>query len=150
MKKMHPLYEARRRCNPFGMDSGCHIVPYGVTEIPDNAFNGCRELKSVVLPVTARRIGSHAFNGCSSLTGFVIPDSVTSIGSFAFYNTGLTAIVIPDSVTTIGRSAFHDCASLTTASIPSGATLVKDSDGDGPFPNRPYYESPTMTVTTRG
>ena len=98
------------------------IVPYGVTEIPDYAFEGCTLLTSVVLPVTVRKIGRGAFRGCTSLT----------------------AIVIPDSVTTIGQWAFRNCTSLTTASIPSGATLEKDSSRDGPF-----YNSPT-TVTTRG
>ena len=98
------------------------IVPYGVTEIPDYAFEGCTLLTSVVLPVTVRKIGKWAFFKCTSLTAIVIPDSVTTIVSYAFWY----------------------CSSLTTASIPSGATLVKDSDGDGPF-----YGSST-TVTTRG
>ena len=98
------------------------IVPYGVTEIPNLAFNDCKLLTSVVLPVTVRKIGWYAFSDCTSLT----------------------ANVIPDSVTTIGVGAFRNCTSLTTASIPSGATLEKDYDGDGPF-----FGSPT-TVTTRG
>ena len=42
-----------------------------------------------------------------------------------------------------GKLAFYMCSSLTTASIPSGATHKKNSDGDGPF-----YNSPT-TVTRR-
>ena len=121
------------------------IVPYGVTEIPDFAFQNCRELTSVVLPVTVRKIGEYAFNCCTSLTTFVIPDSVTTIGSYAFWKCSLTAIVIPESVTTIGLYAFRDCTSLTTASIPSGATLEKSSSGNGPF-----WNSPNVTVTTRG
>ena len=98
------------------------IVPYGVTEIPNMAFEDCTLLTSVVLPVTVRKIGWNAF----------------------YYCTSLTAIVIPDSVTTIGVLAFMSCTSLTTASIPSGATLEKSPSGEGPF-----HHSPT-TVTTRG
>jgi len=121
------------------------VVPYGVTEIPEKAFEYCGRLASVVMPVTVRKIGFRAFAGCSSLAAFVIPDSVTTIGRWAFNGcTLLTAIVIPDSVTTIGILAFAYCDSLTTASIPSGATLVKDSAGEGPFDNSP------TTVTMRG
>ena len=57
---------------------------------------------------------------------------------------GMTDVVVPYGATEIPAKAFEGCSSLTTASIPSGATLEKDSDGDGPF-----YRSPT-TVTRRG
>ena len=78
-----------------------------------------------------------------SATDVVVPDGVPMIPACAFFKYSLlTSFVVSDSVTTIGDVAFAGCYSLTTASIPSGAPLKKDSDGDGPF------YSPT-TVTTR-
>ena len=85
-------------------------VPYGVTEIPREAFHGCGRLVSAVLPVTVRKIGDYAFYGCSSLAAFVVPDSVTKIGEGAFWR----------------------CTSLTTASLPSGATLGVNVFEDSP------------------
>ena len=119
------------------------VVPYGATEIPNNAFYKCGRLVSVVLPVTVRRIGDRAFYKCTSLTSIVIPDSVTNIGGNAFaYCSSLASIVVPDSVTTIGDMAFQECASLATASIPSGVTL-------GACGGAIFLLSPT-TVTRRG
>lgn len=54
-------------------------------EIPDEKFEACKKLTSVVIPTSVRRIGREAFFDCGSLTSVVIPNSVTSIGDFAFY-----------------------------------------------------------------
>lgn len=88
-------------------------VPHGVTEIPNNAFNGCVDLTKVTIPNTVAKIGTDAFKGCIGLTKIVIPDGVTSIGAWAFYEcTSLAEIVFPDSVTSIGSYAFYGCSAL--------------------------------------
>ena len=56
------------------------------------------------------RIGNQAFYGCSNLISVVIPESVTNIEEAAFYNCrNLESIVIPDNITFVGNSAFYDC-----------------------------------------
>lgn len=45
-----------------------------VTEIAKNAFKGCKNLKSVVLPNSIRKIGADAFSGCTNLEYVVMPD----------------------------------------------------------------------------
>ena len=95
--------------------------------IAANAFYGCTNFTSIVIPDSVTSIGRSAFDSCSSLTSIVIPDSVTSIGGEAFTNcSSLTSIVIPDSVTSIGGGAFANCSSLTSVVIPDGVTSIDE------------------------
>lgn len=75
----------------------------GVTSIPDDAFNGYKDLTSVTIPDSVTSIGSSAFANCKKLTSITIGNNVTSIGVHAFAAcTNLANIIIPDSVTSIG------------------------------------------------
>ena len=102
-----------------------YIIPDGVTNIGDWAFNGCSGLADIVIPDSVTSIGDYAFGDCSSLSSVVIPDSVTSIGAWAFFCcSDLADIVIPNSVTRIGDSAFCDCSSLSSVVIPDSVTSI--------------------------
>ena len=50
-----------------GVPLQCIILPNGVTEIGDWAFQNCIYLESIVLPETIKNIGHFAFDGCISL-----------------------------------------------------------------------------------
>ena len=66
-------------------------------------------------------IGNNAFQGCSSLTTVELPDSLTNIGQDAFDGcTSLTTVELPDSLTNIGNNAFQGCSSLTDVTIKIG------------------------------
>ena len=98
----------------YEVKDGVGIIPAGSITIEDEAFKGCEELKSVVIPDSVTKIGSHAFRWCTALTEVIIPDSVTIIDSVAFAGCfSLKNLVIPDSVTEIGRAAFQACSNLT-------------------------------------
>ena len=61
------------------------IIPESVTEIKDNAFNGCRSLTSINIPEGVTSIGKGAFSDCENVTSITIPKSITSIGTEGFY-----------------------------------------------------------------
>ena len=118
------------------------VIPNYVTNIGDNAFNGCTGLTSVTISNGVTSIGYRAFEGCIGLTSITIPDSVTSIGGMVFRNcTGLTSVTIPNSVASIGNSAFYDCTGLTSVTIPNSVTSI----GSGAF-----YNCTGLTFVTIG
>lgn len=72
------------------------VLPVYVTEIPDNAFEGCVNLESVLaFGVTA--IGNNAFKNCVSLDKFLIDNMVTSLGKNSFENVSEIAIMAANS-----------------------------------------------------
>lgn len=54
-----------------------------VTEIPDNAFEGCSSLFGLI-GGSVTKIGANAFKGCTSIVDCVVTDKITSLGSNAF------------------------------------------------------------------
>ena len=73
--------------------SGSIVIPetfkyeyatYRVTAIGDDAFSGCTNITSLVIPSTVTRIGAAAFHNCLGLSSIVIPSSVTEIGDVPF------------------------------------------------------------------
>ena len=99
-----------------------------VRSIGYEAFSGCRDLTSVIIPDSITTISDWAFEDCKSLTSIVIPDSVTSIGKcMLIYCKSLTTVTIPDSVTSIGESMFEDCDNLTTVILPDSITSIGES-----------------------
>ncbi len=74
-------------------------------------------------------IGYEAFNGCSNLSSIIIPNSVTSIGTSAFINCrSLSSLVIPKSVTSIGDGIFQGCSALTSIAVEKGNTSFDSRD----------------------
>lgn len=136
-------------------DNGKGVIIYNndVTEISDNAFNGCSSLTNISLPNSVSSIGESAFYCCSSITSVTIPDNVTSIGFGAFAgctelkefkgkyaadggrcliqdnaiisyaNASGLEYTIPDNVTTI-RTASIVYTSLTSLTIPDSVITI--------------------------
>lgn len=125
------------------------VIPEGVTEIEERAFERCSKLTSVTIPETVVVIGAHAFESCSKLASVSIPGSVVEIGDYAFngcnqlksveFAEGLQrigeeafnachmeSIRLPDTLTEIGRGAFINCYFLKTAELPQTLTGVTE------------------------
>lgn len=68
---------------PMGKSAEAYVIPEGVKNIDDCAFEGSR-ITAVTIPGSVTSIDNGAFRGCEGLTEVVVPESVTSIGSTIF------------------------------------------------------------------
>ncbi len=65
-----------KKCSPEA--EGLIIIPEGVTDIADNAFEGCQKITNVCIPNGVETIGICAFQFCG-ITSIHIPASVKTI-----------------------------------------------------------------------
>ena len=111
-------------------------VTYAVTAIAANAFNGYKNLTSVVIGNNVTTIGIEAFKGCTGLTSVVIGDGVTTIANGAFSNCkSLTSIEIPNSVEYIGDYFVQGCTNLAKVTI--GSNVKSSRIGSNAFADCP-------------
>ena len=112
----------------------------GVTDIKDQAFFGCRSLRTLVLPEDLTSLGQcviedtaissirvpakvksvvsgnsqGAFSGCNSLKEVIFDKGLTRVPSHICAGcTALATVAIPESVTAVDENAFLNCARLT-------------------------------------
>ena len=114
-----------------------------VIAIPDECFDGCTNLTSVVMNVGTTTIGNSAFSRCRNIDNLTIPHTITSIGDYAFLNVGSNTQHTFDFIddvgvetnfngscfqasklanlqavaSYIGGNAFYGCTSLSTVNI---------------------------------
>ena len=120
--------QAFEGCTGF---TGNWTIPNSVTTIGNSAFKGCTGFTgNLTIPNTVKTIGKYAFSGCTGFTGnLTIPNSVTTIDGGTFYEcSGFTGnLIIPNSVKTIGGSAFMDCTGFTGyLTLPNSITTIGD------------------------
>ena len=100
-----------------------------ITDIPDNAFDGCLELY-LELPETVRSIGESAFAYCYSLDWTALPAGLEHLGYRAFFVcTELALTSLPEGVKIIDGYTFLGCESLRTMRFHSGIRSI----GHGAF-----------------
>ena len=97
------------------------IIPDGVTNIGNSAFEDCINLKQADIPGSVERIGYRAFSGCTSLDEMSIPDGIGEIAAYSFHNcTDLKRVSVGNTVTSIGASAFWGCTDLRGVTLGGG------------------------------
>ncbi len=124
------------------------VIPDGVKEIADGAFQWYKWIKSIKIPESVTRIGAEAFAECRGLKEIIIPESVDYIGQNAFYGTpwlehypddfvivnhiltdykgSAEEISIPESVKVVGESVFSNPAKLWVSSPLRGKVYVNN------------------------
>lgn len=89
------------------------VIPEGVTDIKELAFDYCTGLQSISLPSTLITVGRAAFASCEGLTSVSLSDGIVEIKEKAFaYCSKLPSISIPATIENIGKDAFYACSSL--------------------------------------
>lgn len=125
-----------------------------VTEITDNAFNGCGNLESVTIPDSVTGIGNSAFAGAASLSGVTLPPALQSIGDGAFSGCGSLEKVIMQGTTppaSIGNAVFDGCKFVTDPAgaggiiVPSGSAEEYNKAAGGAW--GAYVTEGALTVT---
>ena len=97
----------------------------GLTKIDENAFKGCKALKSIIVPANVKQIGKSAFYGDYALTDIVLPEGLEVINDYAIGAcTKLTEIELPSTLTTIKTRAFYYDKLLAKINIPTSVTSI--------------------------
>ena len=90
--------------------NGDVVIPVGVTDIGDGAFQGLGGLTSVTIPnsVTNWMYG-YGFHYCSGLSSVQIAEGSTVIPPRFYGCESLLSMTIPDSITDISYATFEEC-----------------------------------------
>lgn len=113
------------RC-PEGFREGTLTLPAGVTEIADNAFLACKNLRLVNMPATLVSIGKRSFSECHLLQSFTMPPSLENIGDGAFADcTALTDITVSPMLAKVGTDLFKNCTNIKSVFTIPGAKSVR-------------------------
>ncbi len=106
------------------------IIPDSVYCTDWNAFEGCKNLKKVIVQEGVRYLGREAFKDCKKLESIELYDGFSSIYKGTFMNcTSLEEVALPDSVQYIEENAFKGCTALRSIKM-SDSVLILGSAFD--------------------
>ncbi len=89
------------------------VIGEGVTEIGNQAFQGCANLVSATLPESLRTVGYSLFNECKSLRDVVLHEGLEVMSNGMFSGcASLETLTVPASVTTLGGFVDEGCTRL--------------------------------------
>lgn len=95
------------------------VIPEGVTEVEDSAFNNCEKIKSLSLPSTLTKVGDYAFTDFYLMEKLELNSGLETIGKYGFAGwTNITELILPESLTTIGEGAFYASFALREVTLP--------------------------------
>lgn len=100
------------------------IITDGIASIGNSAFEDCRLLHQIVMPISIREIGNRTFAGCTGLKSISFPVQIESIGNEAFKGSGLRTVDIPKSLCFMGDGVFADCIDMDNVVIPDNIDRI--------------------------
>lgn len=99
-------------------------IPYGTREIGKRAFANTN-LSRITIPDTVTKIGENAFFGCKGLKTLYVPDSVTELEGGAFaYCCNLEVAVLGDGIEALYEGTFECCCELKSLTISERVTSI--------------------------
>ena len=134
---LESLSSFEERWETTGCFQGCTnlksiVLPNSIPYIGVNCFSGCTKLESIKFPNNLIHINSYAFSGCTSLKDIDIPNKVKYIDNNAFDGCwSLRQVTLPSSLINIGKCAFRGCSYLSSIVIPETVTYIDDEAFQG-------------------
>lgn len=122
----NPLYYAKNLYLNGELVSNL-IIPDGVKNIPNNAFQGCTSVRSVTVGKDIEYVGGHAFAECSNLKQIIISDTdhTVRLASNVFYScSNLESVNLGNNITKIPLFTFGGCSGLESITIPETVTEI--------------------------
>ena len=99
-------------------------IPETTTIIGDNAFNGCKSLKSIKFPSKLTRFSKYMFANCQ-FTNFTVPESIQVIQEFCFSNNDkLKLVILPINLQSLGGGAFSNCHKDLVITFPKNSLFT--------------------------
>ena len=112
---------------PEGKTTKFYAIPVSVVTISDNAFYSA-DFEKVIIDKNVETIGEDAFNSCKNLRSITIPGNVKEIGDGAFMdNFNLKTVTIEPGIEYIGSYAFSNCKNLTDLEMGAGVDYIDES-----------------------
>lgn len=98
---------------------GSVLTIKGQGAIPsDMTFKNNKKIKRVIIKKGITSIPEDAFYGCKNLKSVKLPNGLKTIGPCAFYGTSIKTVTVPSSVKTIGTGAFDTKKLITRIKLP--------------------------------
>lgn len=129
-----------------GKPMTCVIMPDTVTDIQNDAFNGCRDLTAVrmhgiefigdrafcgcdklatvYLPASLKYIGAMAFSSCAAMKRADLGPNMRYIGKGAFLFAGIQCINFPGGIENIPEEVCYHCDNLMKLTIDEGVKTI--------------------------
>ena len=103
------------------------VFPAAIESIGENAFGGCKQIKSVDMSASSLRcLPRKLFFDCTYLEQVVLPESLTQLGDSIFAYTRLASVNVPSGVTEIPDGCFMGCYRMSHIDLPPQTVSIGD------------------------
>jgi len=95
-----------------------------ITLLNDDLFKGHKEITKVTIPGSVRILGGFLFDGCENLKSLILPQTIEEAWQYCFTRSAIEHIVLPGTLKTVPMYAFNECEKLESVTIEPGAERI--------------------------